>query len=552
MIGLLLVRFDPLFGPSIFLKAPDSLDDNLIQDIPSLIELPTKGVFIHIFKQIKTANLFFKQPNKFARGGFESFLITIITDIKTQISLMLANKLLEGFANYLINLEDAYLAFDYEPKDHRADPVKLKEIKNFFSSYFESIKPVIKTLEIAEHRYQSLFQAARDAIFIVNRDTGVIVDINLEAERLVEMTKEELIGIEALKLDLFDEGLIDPTMVKHLINQPPPIISRIRKSSGRQLYLEVSVNEIQLGEEFFIQYLFHDFTDLYSIEEKFKENAKKVDILNKFISLANQATDLSNLLNKTIDSIIEFLNLKGCCIYLVNKTLKIASIKAHKGLPEFFFENNNNIEISKSPYEIVYTQGVALFNDNFPDIIKQFFKDFNPSFGAVIPLFSKFEIIGSINMLLSEKSSISVEDMELIISIALEIGTAIEKMKNQEELIQSESKSAILLKHIPFSIFRISIEGIITDIKLEKKIRHIFNLTTPIESFIGKSIHEILPEKIANEALFNIEKALETQDSIQMKFFMQNKDNQIIFRSDIIPISKNEVLAFLQNLTRTW
>ncbi|GAG97765.1 unnamed protein product, partial [marine sediment metagenome] len=32
MIGLLLVRFDPLFGPSIFLKAPKSLNDELIQD----------------------------------------------------------------------------------------------------------------------------------------------------------------------------------------------------------------------------------------------------------------------------------------------------------------------------------------------------------------------------------------------------------------------------------------------------------------------------------------------------------------------------------------
>ena len=405
---------------------------------------------------------------------------------------------------------------------------------------------------MAEHRYQSLFQAARDAIFIVNRESGIIVDVNLEAERLVEKTKEEIIGVEALELDLFDEGLIDPTMVKHLIDQPPPIISRIRKSSGKQLYLEVSVNEIQLGEEFFIQYLFHDFTDLYSIEEKLKENAKKIDTLNKFISIANQATDLLNLLNKTIGAIIDFLDLKGCCIYLVNKTLNIATIKAHKGLPEFFFEKNNNFEINKSPYEIVYTQGVALFNENFPDMIKQFFREYNPSFGAVIPLFSKFEIIGSINMLLSEKTTLTVENMELIISIALEIGTAIEKMKNQEELIHSESKSAILLNHIPFSIFRISIDGIFTDIKLEKKIKKILKLTNPSQSFIGKSIYEILPKNIAEEALVNIEKALETQESIEMKFFIPDKDNQILFRSDIIPIGKNEVLAFLQNLTRTW
>lgn len=552
MIGLILIRFDPLFGPSIFLKAPKSLDDELIQDIPSLIELPTKGVFIHIFKEIKTANLFFKQPNKFARGGYESFLITIITDFKTKISLMLANKLLEGFTNYLINLEDAYLAFDYEPKDHNADPIKLKEIESFFFSYFESIKPALQTLEIAEHRYQALFQAARDAIFIVNRESGIIVDVNLEAERLVEKTKEEIIGVEALELDLFDEGLVDPIMVEQLIDQPPPIISRIRKSSGKQLYLEVSVNEIRLGDEFFIQYLFHDFTDLYSIEEKLKDHAKKIATLNKFISIANQATNLNNLLNKTIDSIIEFLNLKGCCIYLVNKNQNIATIKAHKGLPQFFFEMNNNLEINKSPYEIVFSQGVALFNENFPEFIKQFFKGFESVSGAVIPLFSKFEIIGSINMILNDYISLSAEDMELIISISLEIGAAIEKIKSQEDLRQTEAKNAILLKHIPFSIFRISVDGIIQDAQLDKKIEKIFQITTSTDNLIGRSIYDILPKEIAEKALANIEETLETGEPTEMKFTLPFKENQIIFRSDIVPIGKDVVLAFLQNLTRTW
>ncbi|MFX0003951.1 MAG: GAF domain-containing protein, partial [Candidatus Hermodarchaeota archaeon] len=402
LIGLLLVRFDPLFGPSIFLKAPKSLGNDLIKDIPSLIELPTKGVFIHIFKEIKTANLFFKQPNKFARGGYESFLITIISDTKTQISLMLAKKLLESFANYLINLEDAYLAFDYEPKDHKSDPEKLKEIEAFFFSYFESIKPVIKTLEMAEQRYQTLFQAARDAIFIVNRNTGIIADVNLEGERLVEKTKDEIVGIKALELELFDEGLVDPTMVQHLINQPPPIISRIKKSSSKQLYLEVNINEIELGDDYFIQYLFHDLSDIHIVEEKLKKHAKNIDTLNKFISIANQANDLNDLLKKTVEYFIEFLNLNGCCIYLVDKAQNVAKIKVHKGLPQFFFEQNDNIKANENPYDIVFTQGVALFNENFPEILKKFFKGDKSISGAVIPLFSKFEIIGSINMILNQ------------------------------------------------------------------------------------------------------------------------------------------------------
>ena len=552
MIGLLLVRFDPLFGPSIFLKAPKSLNEELLKDIPSLIELPTKGVFIHIFKEIKTANLFFKQPNKFARGGYESFLITIITDIKTQISLMLAKKLLEGFANYLINLEDAYLAFDYEPKDHKADPIKLREIENFFSSYFESITPAIKTLEMAEQRYQTLFQAARDAIFIVNRDTGIIVDINLEGERLLEKTKEEIVGINAIELDLFDEGLVDPKMIQHLINQPPPIISRIKKSSNKQLYLEVNINEIELSDEYFIQYLFHDLSDIHIVEEKLKEHARKMDTLNKFISIANQNNDLHDLLKRTVEYLIDFLKLDGCCIYLIDKAQNIAKIKAHKGLSQSFFEENDNIKSNESPYNIVFEQGVALFNENFPEIIKKFFKGEKSFFGAVIPLFSKFEIIGSISMIQNRKRTISAEEMELIITIALEIGTAIEKMKNQEYLKLSEAKNAILLDHIPFSIFRISIDGFFQDIKLDKKIKKVFEISRYPQNLIGKKINEILPSQIAEEVLSNIGKALETQKQVEMRFILPYQDNQIIFRSDIIPIGKNEVLVFIQNLTRIW
>ena len=550
--ALILSRFDPLYGPKIILKAPESLEEKYLREIPSLMELPTKGVFIHIFGEIKTANLFFKLPNPFARGLYESLLVSVITDYKSELSLMLANKLLEGFAQNFTNIEEAYKAFDYEPKEFKRDTSKLKEMEKFFISYYETIKPAIKTLEMAEHRYQSLFKAARDAIFIMNRDTGIIIDANLEAEKLIERSKEEILGVKAIQLDLFDEGLVDPNMVSHLIDKPPPIISRIKKSTGKPLYLEVSVNEIQLGDEFFIQYLFHDLSDIHVIEEKLKEHAKKIDTMNKFISIANQAIDLTDLLNKIIVSIIEFLDLKGCCIHLVDKSQNIAEIKAHKGLPQFFFEKNNYQEVTKKPFDIVYSRGVALVNENFPDVIKKFFIGYESESSAVIPLFSKFEILGSISMLFYSKTSLSAEDMDLIISIGLEIGTTIEKLQNQEDLIKSEHQNALLLKHIPFSIFRITIDGIFQDVKLEKKIEKVFDLVSKSQNFIGKRLDDFLPKPIVEEALLKIEEALEYQETVEMKFTLPYKDNKIIFRADIIPIAKTEVLAFLQNLTRTW
>jgi len=516
------------------------------------MELPTKGVFIHIFGKFKTANLFFRLQSPFARGGYESFLISLVTKSSTNLTLMLANELLAGFAHYIINLDDSYKAFDYDPKDFTADPIKLNLIRSFFFSYFESVKPVIKTLVIAEQRYQALFKAARDAIFIINRDTGVIVDVNLEAERLTEKTREEMIGVKALQLDLFDEGIVDPKMVKHLINQPPPIISRIKKSTSLQIYLEVSVNEIKLADQYFIQYLFHDITDIQISEEKLKEQVKKVDTLNKIISVTNQANQLSDLLTKIRDTFIDLFDLKGCSIYLIDESRKLAKIKTHKGFPSYFTLQQNKLDIHKNPYDIVFTKGVALINNNFPEYIKRFLEGIEYTSAAIIPLFSRLEIIGSINMVFNDSKSLRPDEMELIITIGLELGTAIERMQNREKLHQSEIRNNILFEHIPFSIFRISKHGIIMDIKLDKKIEKIFNQIYSSNTFIGTHIEKILPIDIAEEAQNKITYSLQEHKSVEMKFILPLNGKQIIFQSNIVPLGDKEVLLFLQNVTRTW
>jgi hypothetical protein len=47
--ALILSRFDPLYGPKILLKAPQSLEEGLVSKIPSLMEVPTS------FRELKQA-----------------------------------------------------------------------------------------------------------------------------------------------------------------------------------------------------------------------------------------------------------------------------------------------------------------------------------------------------------------------------------------------------------------------------------------------------------------------------------------------------------------
>jgi hypothetical protein len=56
----------------------------------------------------------------------------------------------------------------------------------------------------------------------------------------------------------------------------------------------------------------------------------------------------------------------------------------------------------------------------------------------------------------------------------------------------------------------------------------------------------------AEEAQINIDQALTTNESKEMKFVLPIGKNKIIFQSNFIPLGDKEVLVFLQNLTRTW
>ncbi len=549
MEALILSRFDPLYGPKIFFKAPKVLDDQKIKDIPLLMELNSKGVFIHIFEDIKTANLLFKLPSGQARGRKETLLISIITDINSELKLNLAREILESFSKELINLNDAYRAFNIPDKNIEGDTNKLKEIENLFFSVFKSIKRGIKTLEMAENRFQALFKAARDATLIINRDLGIIVDANEEAEKLFELKREEMIGQQFSQLEIFTQDGIKQNILNYSSSEDiKPAIKRLKKSNDQTIFVKLNTIEIELGDLHLLQLTFHDITDIKLAEKQVKTHAKNIAILNKIIILANQAEDISKLLNNVLENLIEFLNFDGCCIYLIDKLTNKAKIESNKGLPPDYIKNYEFLEINQNPYDIIFEKGVCAFNNDFPELERKILNGTIFTSIAFIPLFSKVDIIGAILMLSKNNRPYSPQDKELLISIGLQLGIAIDKIKNEENLRHSETRNKFLLNNIPFSIFRMSKEGLILDVKLSK----VLMKNVIPEDFIGKNIRELIPSFAAKDIIHQIEESIILKKIQNIKLILQIKNKPTIFQAFIDSIGDNEVLIFLQNVTRSW
>ncbi|TXT61387.1 MAG: putative Histidine kinase [Promethearchaeota archaeon] len=166
-------------------------------------------------------------------------------------------------------------------KDHYSDSIQVKnDLKTLHKKILErlkSFKPTVKALRLAEMRYQSLFKAARDAILIIDRNTGIIVDANKQAESLLNIDIEEIIGLHSSQIQLNNEraDFLNQILNQVKLKNHPPIEMKIKNRNESETPVEVNANIVHLGGENLIQSILRDITERKQAERKLKESENK-------------------------------------------------------------------------------------------------------------------------------------------------------------------------------------------------------------------------------------------------------------------------------------
>ena len=315
MIYLVLSHFDVIEGPKIFLKTPDSAKEEILEQVPDLLNLYDDGFFVQIFTDFKSTNLIFNISSDFARGNQEILLVSILLDIEKDIDLNLAHNLLLEFKRRLRKLPDAFKAFYLTSHKYLGDADKLEEVKELFLDFFDYSKSTIKALEEAEVRYRALFKAARDAIFIIDKESGIIVDANTQAEILLRRKLQYIKGMDAPDLQI--EGEYEQVRLKVLeavkSKMGTLIETVINNSVGIKIPVEITASEIRIGGRALIQCLFRDVTERKEAEAKIKESEEKYRLL-----VENQ-----------IDIIVK-IDADGKLLYTSPTYLKVFGVKAQE------------------------------------------------------------------------------------------------------------------------------------------------------------------------------------------------------------------------------
>jgi PAS domain S-box-containing protein len=135
-----------------------------------------------------------------------------------------------------------------------------------------------QALKVSEEKYHKQFEEALDAIFLADAETGILLDCNRAATKLLGRKKSELIGKHQRILHPPEtiEGEFSRTFKQHLKEREGQILeAQVITKSGEIRDVAIKANVFEVGDKRIIQGTFRDITERKKAEKTLWESEEK-------------------------------------------------------------------------------------------------------------------------------------------------------------------------------------------------------------------------------------------------------------------------------------
>jgi PAS domain S-box-containing protein len=172
--------------------------------------------------------------------------------------------------------DDIEVEHDFENIGRRVFRVSARSLRREEKLILVALEDYTERKRAAEARYRRLFEAAKDAIVVIDAETGEITDVNPHALELFGCERKDLVGKrfwepEPLSgipgADRALEWLRDREVVRF------PVVT-IRRRDGRRIETELIGNLYQEGAARVIQFNIRDITERIQFQQQLQQTAK--------------------------------------------------------------------------------------------------------------------------------------------------------------------------------------------------------------------------------------------------------------------------------------
>ena len=141
-----------------------------------------------------------------------------------------------------------------------------------------------KTAELetqeAQRRLEAMFQGARDAIILTDPTSGVIIDVNHQAEALLGRSRQQLIGMHQSLLHPADlRNTLPVAFAKHATGDGGQVETAVLHQGGSRIPVEITSSVITLSDgRRLVMGLFRDIRERVRLQEQLHQAGKMVAI----------------------------------------------------------------------------------------------------------------------------------------------------------------------------------------------------------------------------------------------------------------------------------
>ena len=158
----------------------------------------------------------------------------------------------------------------------------------------------------AQDLYRSFFENAYDAAFIVDAETGMIIETNKEAENLMGYKQAELLKMHQTQLHPPEEKDRYAKLFKNHVFKKQAFEEDVlvQHKSGKRIHVSIRANVVKCDDREIIMGIFRDITKYKDIEEFLKT---KISSLEEVLNFIKGREERIITLKKEIDLLLKHL-----------------------------------------------------------------------------------------------------------------------------------------------------------------------------------------------------------------------------------------------------
>jgi PAS domain S-box-containing protein len=332
---------------------------------------------------------------------------------------------------------------------------------------FVAIAVLLERTERERRRFETLFEAANDGIYVRDLD-GRIKFANSKFLEIHGVRLEEVIGRRSTELLSLPRP--ERQRISWMIRQaalrgepPPPLEAPFRRPDGSPGWLHVNIAFIKEG---------HQIKEVLGISRDIterKRNELLITSQNRVLELLASGAPLSAILETICRSVEELAPGVLCSILLLE-----GDRLRHGAAPSLPHDYNQKVDGLKigptvgSCGTAAYLKKPVIVSDTFTDPLWADYREIAKQYGLracwSTPILSQQgEVLGTFAMYYREVRSPSAYELQLIERTAHLASLAIERAQTQAQLRASEQRYRSLFESVPIGLYRSTPEGRIVD-----------------------------------------------------------------------------------------